>query len=107
MVTEAISGQRPCIVFLDPDTGLQPPNSPPKLSHVLDSELKYMWDKLHVGDIMVCYQHQTNRNAQEWIEPKREQFEKALELPHDSVKVAKGQEIASDVVFYYCSKEAS
>ena len=104
IITEAITGQHPCIVFLDPDISLQPPGSLPRLEHVLDSELKYIWDKLHVGDVIVFYQHQTNRNAQDWIKPKREQFEKALGLPCGSVKVARGHKIASDVVFYYCCK---
>lgn len=107
IVAEAVASLHPCIVFLDPDTGLQPPTSRLKLAHVLDSELKYIWDKLHVGDVIVCYQHRTNRNAQDWIEPKRKQFEKALGLPCGNAKVAHGHEIASDVVFYYCYKGPS
>jgi hypothetical protein len=107
VIADAITGQHPCIVFLDPDTGLQPPSSPPKLEHVLDSELMYIWDKMHVSDVIVFYQHQTSRNGQEWIKSKREQFEKALGLPCESVKVAHGHKIASDVVFYYCRKETT
>jgi hypothetical protein len=106
-IAEAIGGQHPCIVFLDPDTGLQPPSSSPKFDHVLDSELKYIWDKILVSDVLVFYQHQTNRNGQDWIIPKRKQFEDALGLPYGSAKVAYGPKIASDVAFYYCRKETA
>ena len=107
IITNAIAGQHPCIVFLDPDTGLQPPKSPAGLEHVLDSELKYIWGRMPVGDVLVFYQHRTNRNGQDWIEPKREQFEKALGLPCGSAKVAHGLKIARDVAFYYCRKEST
>ena len=105
-VVDIIARQHPCIVFLDPDTGLEPAGRP-GLEHVLDSELEYIWNKMAVGDVLVFYQHQTNRNGQPWIEPKRKQFEKALRLPSGSAKVATGSEIASDVAFYYCRKGAS
>ena len=107
VIEGAITGQHPCIVFLDPDTGLEPPSSPLKPEHVRESELKNIWDKIHVGDVIVFYQHQTNRNGQEWIKSKREQFEKALALPYETVKVAYGPEIAKDVAFYYCRKETT
>ncbi len=53
---------RPGIVFLDPDTGLEPPGVA-GLQHVLDHEARRIWDVLSPGDIMVFYQHQTNRNG--------------------------------------------
>ena len=107
-VTDAVARQHPCIVFLDPDTGLEP-DGRPGFEHVLDSELEYIWNKMSVGDVLVFYQHQTNRNGQPWIEPKRNQFEKALKLPSGSAKVAVGSEIAgaSDVAIYYCRKGAT
>jgi hypothetical protein len=91
-----------CVVFLDPDTGLQPQN--PNLDHVLESEAKIIWEVLKAGDLYVFYQHQNNRAGREWIEPKRSQLENALDLNKQSIKVASGPGIARDVVFYYTRK---
>lgn len=90
------------IVFLDPDTGLEPNH--PNLNHVLDIEANKIWGKLKSGDIVVFYQHQTNRNGRPWIEPKRQQFSNALNVPIENVKIANGNNIARDVVFFYASK---
>jgi len=94
--------QVPGIVFLDPDTGLEPAVAGPK--HVLESELISIWQAMKTSDVLVFYQHQTNRNNTPWIEPKRLQFEGALRLEPGSAKVASGVEIAKDVVFFFCQK---
>jgi hypothetical protein len=94
-----------CVVFLDPDTGLEPRK--PNLNHVLESELAEIWCHLIPGDILVFYQHQTNKKGEPWIEQKREQFENALGLARGVAKVAVGSTIASDVAFFYCRKEGS
>jgi hypothetical protein len=91
-----------CVVFLDPDTGLEPQK--PSLDHVLELEAKAIWKATKPDDVYVFYQHQTNRAGQPWIEPKRIQLEKALDLGKDSIKVACGLEIAADVVFFYTKK---
>jgi len=91
-----------CVIFLDPDTGLQPQN--PNLNHVLESEARFIWKSIRPKDVYVFYQHQTNRNGQPWIEPKRKQLETALGLENNSIKIASAQKIASDVVFYYARK---
>ena len=94
-----------CVVFLDPDTGLAPRTA--RFEHVLDSELIEIWQHMLPGDVLVFYQHQTNRNATPWIQPKREQFEKALGLSPGTAKVATGMAIARDVAFFYCCKRAA
>ena len=94
--------QSPGIVFLDPDTGLEP--RVPALEHVLDSELVDLWKELQVGDLLVFYQHQTNRNGQPWVAPKKEQFERAIGIPAGAAKVARAETIARDVVFFYTQK---
>lgn len=91
-----------CVVFLDPDIGLEPLK--PTLEHVLVSELGDIWRHMFPGDVLVFYQHQTNKNGQPWVEPKREQFENAIGLVHGGVKVATGYAIARDVAFFYCRK---
>jgi len=94
--------QQRCVVFLDPDTGLEPQN--PNLDHVLESEAKAIWKETKSGDVYVFYQHQTNRAGRPWIEPKRGQLERALALPEHSIKIAQGPKIAHDVVFFYKQK---
>ncbi len=91
-----------CIVFLDPDTGLEPNNA--NLNHVLEREAREIWTKLKPGDVFVFYQHQTNRNGQPWIEEKKVQLANAIHISNDSIKVAHGFEIATDVVFFYVKK---
>jgi hypothetical protein len=90
------------IVFLDPDTGLEPQN--PNLNHVLNQEVAAVWDTLRAGDFLVFYQHQTNRNGDPWIEPKKEQFEHAIGVPIGSAKLARSEQIARDVVLFYAQK---
>jgi hypothetical protein len=92
----------PGIVFLDPDTGLE--SQTPSLDHVLDQEVAELWRELKAGDLLVVYQHQTSRNGQPWIAPKKEQFERAIGLPVGSAKLARSERIARDVVFFYAQK---
>jgi hypothetical protein len=94
--------ETPGIVFLDPDTGLE--SSDPSLDHVLNREVAALWAELTAGDVLVLYQHQTNRNGQPWIEPKKEQFEQAIGVARGSTKVARSEQIARDVVFFYAQK---
>ena len=88
-----------CIVFLDPDTGLQPKR--PGLQHVLNKDVKKIWDSMKKGDVFVLYQHQAGRAQQDWKDMKRTQLVDALKPEQVVIKVAEGPEIAKDVVFYY------
>lgn len=94
--------QERCIVFLDPDTGLEPQN--PTLDHVLGTEARAIWNATKVGDVFALYQHQTNRAGQPWIEPKRLQLAQALGVAESALKIASGPDIAQDVVFFYVQK---
>lgn len=95
-------GQERCIIFLDPDTGLEPRT--PSLDHVLAPEVRAIWDKMKSGDVFAFYQHQTNRSGQPWVEPKRGQLAEALGIPIQALKIASGVGIAQDVVFFYTQK---
>ena len=90
------------IVFLDPDTGLEP--AKPSAEHVLRDEANAIWHGMKYGDIMVFYQHQTNRNGTPWIEPKKSELATALDVKTADIKIASGPSIARDVVFYYIQK---
>jgi hypothetical protein len=107
VIRERIRSRRglPGIVFLDPDTGLEPGFPGPE--HVLESELAAIWSDMPVGDLLVFYQHQTNRNGDPWIKPKKAQFERALGLDPGSGHLARAPKIASDVVFFFAQKPDS
>ncbi len=92
------------VVFLDPDTGLAPRHA--ALEHVRDADLSEIWRALQPGDLLVFYQHQTNRSGQPWIEPKKRQFALALDIPDGTVKVATGMQTARDVAFFYARRGA-
>lgn len=93
----------PGILFLDPDTGLEPGSPGPK--HVLESELSVIWRAMRPQDVLVFYQHKTNYRGAPWIESKKEQFERALGLPSGTAKLARAPEIADDVAFFYVEKK--
>ncbi len=71
---------------------------------VLDTELTEIWSNLESGDVLVAYQHQTNRNGAPWIEKKQAQFERALGIATGAAKFAKAKTIARDVVMLYARK---
>lgn len=92
-----------CVVFLDPDTGLEP-NGRGDTKHVLNRELREFWDVLSSSWVLVFYQHETNKAGKPWIEDKRAQLASAIGVPINEVGVASGREIAKDVVFFHVSK---
>ena len=107
VVLQAIArrhGAEACVVFLDPDTGLEPRTALQARPRFPEST--EIWQQMPAGDVLVFYQHQTNRKGAPWIQPTREQLEKALGLPSGTAKVATGRAIASDVAFFYCRKSA-
>lgn len=91
------------IVFLDPDTGLEP-NGKADYKHILDDEVRIVWESLPKGWLLVFYQHQTNRAGLPWIEQKRAQLASALNLNYEEVKLAQGPKIANDVAFLFAVK---
>ena len=95
-------GRERCIVFLDPDTGLEPQN--PSLDHVLNDEAGTIWTNMKNGDVFAFYQHKTNYAGQPWVEPKRSQLAEALQVQSDAIKLAQAPDIANDVVFYFIQK---
>jgi hypothetical protein len=90
------------IVFLDPDTGLQPPKAKAGLEHVLASDLQKIWNALRQGDLLVFYQHSSR--SQSWMEDKQAQFEDAIGLERGSSGIAHAREIANNVVFFFSER---
>jgi hypothetical protein len=92
-----------CIVFLDPDTGLEPPRAV-KRTHVLEKEAFNIWDHMKQEDVFVFYQHKIMFAKHSWIDLRKEQLANALGVPRDAIKMANAPEIANDVVFYFIQK---
>jgi hypothetical protein len=92
-----------CVVFLDPDTGLEP-NGGGDSKHVLNRETRAFWDALPQGSMFVFYQHETNKAGKPWIEEKRAQLADAIGVQLNEIGMASGQKIARDVVFFHASK---
>ena len=97
------------IIFLDPDTGLAPRRPGPE--HVLNNEIIAIWNAMSGSDVLVMYQHQTNRRGEPWIDTKRSQMEEVLKLPPGTVKVAIGEDpdgkvtgttVPKDVALFFC-----
>ena len=91
-----------CIVFLDPDTGLESKN--PSHAHVLGAEARAIWSAMKPNDVFAFYQHRTNRSKTPWVEPKRTQLADALDVEASMLKIANGPDIADDVVIFFAQK---
>ena len=96
-------GREPRLVFLDPDTGLEPIRRP-DFKHVLDSEAYAIWSQLKTKEVFAFYQHKTNKGNKPWIEEKRAQLEKAIKVQEGAVLLGQSPSIANDVVIYYAIK---
>jgi hypothetical protein len=94
----------PLIVFLDPDSGLEPEKSRPQPEHVRICDLQRIWTAMREMDVLVLYQHRFRGRL--WAERKRKQFENALQLSGGLASVARGSS-AEDVVFLFAQKPAS
>lgn len=95
------------IVFLDPDTGLEPESGRFDRSHVCAGEIREIWKVLRSNDLLVFYQHEDNKAGKEWKERKRRQFAATLAelgVAAETVKMACAPRIARDVAFYFVQK---
>jgi hypothetical protein len=104
----AFSEER-CVVFLDPDVGLEPQNEA-TLKHVLEKEAREIWEAMKAGDVFALFQHQTNMGGKPWLEPKQRQLARVLGvLPH-AVRIAhaletrKGRKMEPKVVILYAER---
>src|SRR5208337_1075704 len=71
-----------CIVFLDPDIGLEPGR--PGLKHVRSWEAADIWKELKPGDVYTFYQH-GNPRKKNWINYMKSKLEEALHLTKDNL----------------------
>ena len=84
----------PKIVFLDPDTGIEPARA--KAEHVTMEDVKEIWEVLSTRDWLAVYQHASRRG--DWLEIGKQKFRQACEVEH--VKVFRSCKIAKDVAVF-------
>jgi len=84
----------PKIVFLDPDTGIEPARA--KAEHVTMEDVKEIWEVLSTRDWLAVYQHASRR--ENWREIGKQKFRQACEVEH--VKVFRSCKIAKDVAVF-------
>lgn len=87
------------LVLLDPDNGLAPTKPGPE--HVIESDIRLVWDNLLENDILVLYQHRF-RNK-DWKSKRRDQFACACGVVPDHVHEWTSEK-AKDVVLFYLKK---
>jgi hypothetical protein len=95
---------RPTIIFVDPDTGLQPEKSKPSLEHVLETDLNRIWHTLKSGEVLSVYQHETNKAGKPWIEQKKAQFARSIGIDDQHIGIASSMKLARDVIMMYARK---
>ena len=58
--------RKPCLVFLDPDTGIAPLKT--SVKHVTRDEIREIWNSLKSRDILLVYQHGNRADKKkEWL----------------------------------------
>jgi hypothetical protein len=88
----------PRIIFLDPDTGIEPTKADAK--HVKSDEIKLIWNSLTSQDWLLFYQHA--RHTKEWVSETQLSFSKACD--NAPVKFFEGFQVAHDVVLFGAKK---
>lgn len=92
--------KRPLLVFLDPDTGLEPEKL--NVTHTTLVEVTCAWKDLMVGDWLVFYQHARRETG--WVESVSAQLSRAC--AGAKIEVARSEAIGNDVAFLCAEKRA-
>lgn len=90
----------PRIVFLDPDTGIEPETA--KAEHVTVADMREIWSVLHSGDILAVYQHADRSGT--WLQNRATKLSKACG-GRVKVEFIQGLAVAQDVAMLWCRKE--
>lgn len=91
--------ERPVVVFLDPDIGLEPEQGGPE--HVTSDEIAMVFAALRPADLLVCYQHA--RRQKGWRGRARRAFANAPGLPSFEVEVLES-ELVRDILLFAVKK---
>lgn len=91
----------PLVVFLDPDTGIEPLKSDVTYKHVTAHELKRFFDALQPNDLFVLYQHAPRRKESNWELSRQQKLVKSIGLhSEDIVDRLTCKAVADDVAFF-------
>lgn len=94
------TSKRPKVVFLDPDTGIEPARASKR--HVKVAEIELLWWHLCKGDWLVLYQHALRRK--DW--PREQSSKFAAGCKGTRVRTFSCGSIAKDVVFFCAEKNS-
>jgi len=88
----------PKLVFLDPDTGIEPGTA--KAEHVSREDIRQIWAKLEPHDWLAVYQHASRKKG--WLKASQHRFEQACKVK--AATVFQGPELAGDVAIFAAQK---
>jgi len=89
---------RPRLLFLDPDTGIEPGSLKPE--HASSSEIARLWKALDLGEVLAVYQHAPHEAA--WVAQSVQRMAKVC----DGIDVRSIQgTVAGDVAILWARKE--
>ncbi len=90
---------RPKLLFLDPDTGIQPDRSA-RAVHATITDVRELWTTLTRGDLLAIYQHASRRRN--WMRKKQDQLRWACK--GSRVFAIRSPEISKDVAMLWTRK---
>jgi hypothetical protein len=98
VLSAAGQGSRPRLLFLDPDTGIEPGTLKPE--HASSREIARLWSSLDHGEVLAVYQHAPHETA--WVEKSVERMAKACQGA--TVLSIQGT-VAADVAILWARKD--
>lgn len=95
-----IASRAPKIVFLDPDTGIEPGQLKPE--HAAKADLEAVWSALSAKDVLAVYQHRdhTSKGFTGQVETL------TMACGNSPVQCITGPGMAADVAMLWCEKRA-
>jgi len=90
---------RPMLLFLDPDTGIQP-DERAGVKHATTTDVREFWGSLQHHEVLAVYQHATRRGG--WLHEKLDQLRSACN--GSRVSAIQSPRIAKDVAMLWTQK---
>jgi hypothetical protein len=98
VVTKIHQQDDPIIVFLDPDTGIEP--SRPSAKHIKVSEIAKLWEALKPSSCLAVYKHRPRKASAGWHIPYKAKLESVCGIRIYTFK----SDIAKDVALFAARK---
>ncbi|NQT58564.1 MAG: hypothetical protein HQ557_06235 [Bacteroidetes bacterium] len=92
--------EHPLVLFLDPDTGLQPKRCLPE--HTAITDIQQLWPALKARDWLVMYQHA--RHTLTWRESVADELSSLCGV---KTTIVRSDDVGKDVVFVCVEKEGT